>query len=100
VSAKVRILEIGQSVSDPGRKHVKKSIAALLVRRLLAEIVTPGVIRLLPVTTCHDPRTKFIRIAKPYIPEKMPPREVPGVFFQPPQSDQWKIEHRTVTFAL
>lgn len=28
----------------------------------------------------------------------LPPREVPGVFFQPPQSLQWKIAHRSVTF--
>jgi len=33
-----------------------------------------------------------------YVPDRMPPREVPGVFFQIPQSDQWKRDHRTVTF--
>lgn len=30
---------------------------------------------------------------------KLPPLEVPGVFFQPPQSDQWKIDHCTVSFV-
>jgi len=29
---------------------------------------------------------------------KLPPREIPGVFFRPPQSDRWRMEHRTVTF--
>lgn len=30
-----------------------------------------------------------------YIPEGMPPREVPGVYFQAPKSDTWIIQHRT-----
>ncbi len=38
-------------------------------------------------------RTRFV-----YIPEKMPPRDVPGVVFQPPQSESWRLAHRTVTF--
>lgn len=38
------------------------------------------------------------RPAKLYIPEKLPPREVPGVFFQEPQSDTWRIQHRNVSF--
>lgn len=29
---------------------------------------------------------------------KLPPREVPGVYFQLPQSEQWRKDHRTVTF--
>lgn len=33
-----------------------------------------------------------------YIPEKMPPRDVRGVFFQEPQTEQWLRDHRTVTF--
>lgn len=28
----------------------------------------------------------------------MPPREIPGVFFQEPQSATWRRDHRTVTF--
>jgi hypothetical protein len=31
-----------------------------------------------------------------YIPVNMPPREVPGVYFRPPESDQWKLAHRNV----
>jgi len=42
----------------------------------------------------------LVAIKFSYIPDKMPPREVPGVFFQPPQSDTWKIQHRTVTLSL
>jgi len=32
-----------------------------------------------------------------YIPDKMPPREVPGTYFEEPQSATWRLAHRTVT---
>jgi hypothetical protein len=36
---------------------------------------------------------------KVYIPAgTLPPREVPGCWFEMPQSDQWKLDHRKVTF--
>ena len=37
-----------------------------------------------------------IEIRFTYIPDRMPPREVPGVYFQEPRSDQWRKDHRTV----
>lgn len=38
------------------------------------------------------------RIPSNYIPEVLPPREVPGVYFQEPQSAQWREAHRMVQF--
>lgn len=44
------------------------------------------------------PQLKCSRSDQRYIPEKLPPREAPGCFFQLPQSDQWKLDHRSFTF--
>jgi len=38
------------------------------------------------------------RPAKLYIPEKLPPREVPGCYFEEPKSDTWRLQHRNVAF--
>lgn len=37
-------------------------------------------------------------VANYYIPDKMPPLNVPGVWFQEPQSATWREAHRSVVF--
>ena len=87
-------------------RDVKRSIAELLVRRLTHEPILGMVgdkVKLIGIKAKPlrefapaDVRLERPVAAKPYIPEKMPPREVPGCYFQPPQSIQWKLAHRTV----
>jgi hypothetical protein len=69
--------------------HIKKSIAKLLVRRLLARwVVVNQLIERVPI---HElPPGALARMprcfvpAKPYIPEELPPYELPGLKFQLP----------------
>lgn len=50
----------------------------------------PQAIQALPPRIKSDVELRFT-----YIPDKLPPMEVPGVYFQEPQSDQWRKEHRS-----
>lgn len=84
--------------------QIKKSAACLLVRRLLAEWVVFSV-SIRRLKTREIPRTttaRFILPTKPYIPEKMPPVELPNpgwTKFVEPQSERWRTEHRTVVLS-
>jgi hypothetical protein len=85
---RIAVREIGQSSIS---RHVSKTVAQLFVRRLLAEWVSRSVIQMLAVKPPHkagDPSPR-------YVPEKMPPLNVPGVWFEEPQSLTWKLQHRT-----
>jgi hypothetical protein len=70
--------------------HIKKSIAKLLVRRLLAVwVVQNAIIRRVPVTELSPGAlARMPRCAlppKPYIPDDLPPYELPGLKFQLPK---------------
>ena len=41
----------------------------------------------------HAPKPVY---GKPYIPDRMPPREVPNCFFEEPKSVTWRLAHRLV----
>jgi hypothetical protein len=46
-----------------------------------------------------DVPERVIRWTVPVMPAgKLPPREIPGCWFQLPQSDTWKLQHRMVSF--
>lgn len=96
MAAKVGRLKAGQLPTAEPYKRVKTSVADLLVRRLWCERLHKGLIRDLEIKPARK-ASDFV-IAKQYIPEKMPPRDVPGCFFEEPQSDTWQLEHKTVTF--
>jgi hypothetical protein len=84
-----KIAVISTYSDDPSGEHLKKSVAQLEVRRLLADWVVEGVsirrraIRKIPaaVLFAKAPRT---RVPRPYIPTILPPAEIPGVFFALP----------------
>jgi hypothetical protein len=71
---------------EPSGSHLKKVIALLLVRRLLAEWVVKGEsIRMLEIRDISpNAFQKFPAPAKKYIPEILPLGELPGVKFEPP----------------
>jgi hypothetical protein len=79
------------------RDYLKKSVAQILVRRLVAEWVVPGVmIRRLTVAAPLDIRSCRTHLAeKPYVPEKLPPAEVSGCRFREPDSPTWREYHRS-----
>jgi len=95
MSQRVGILDHRQSSEAKPRTFVKKEIASLLVARMAAEQISQRVIRMFAPDSIYPvlkrPQSRF-----GYVPAKMPPREVPGVWFQKPQSDRWKIEHAPI----
>lgn len=98
MSQKVGILDFHQAAGELPRTFVKRDIACLMVDRMAAEHISQRVIRMFPRDSIFPAFRLQPRDAR-YIPEKLPPREIPGCYFQPPQSDTWRIQHRTVTFA-
>ena len=71
-----------------------------MVSRLVAEQITQHVIRMFP------PRSAF-PVLKPeigsnhYIPDELPPaNDGTGCYFEPPQGDQWQLEHRQARQSL
>lgn len=67
--------------------HVKKSVALFLIRRVLADWEIEGLsIRRRPLRAFkHACAVSNGHSAAPYIPAQMPPREIPGVYFKPPE---------------
>lgn len=64
-----------------------------MVQRDQAEYLCDGrLIRKLAVQ-CNAKRAADFRAISTYIPTVLPPRELPGLFFQTPQSDQWQLQH-------
>lgn len=89
MSAKVAVLEPhGETPSE----HVKKCVAQYLVRKALADWVIVNVVlrrralRSIPASAYQsDPRSFS---ATPYIPDRMPPLELPNCKFEPPARHQ------------
>lgn len=81
---------------ENSRDYLKKSVAQLLVRRLVAEWVVPGVmIRRLTVSgPILDVRSCRVQVARAYVPEKLPPAEISGCKFREPDSPTWREYHR------
>ena len=94
------VLEHFQAIGEQARSHISKTKALLLVRRNEAERLGPRLIRRRRCLAQSAPLPHKLHLpAKPYIPERMPPREVPNTYFQEPQSPTWRLAHRTVVFA-
>lgn len=78
------------------RTNYKKSVAELLIRRLLAVWVIEGIsIRRLAVREIPDQAARFTLETKAYIPERMPPREVPNTKFVPPERKPLTFQQAT-----
>jgi hypothetical protein len=60
-------------------------VADELVRRMAAEPIRQGLIRMLPPDSIFPVQAAFSQAPR-YIPEKLPPAEVAGTYFQPPES--------------
>jgi hypothetical protein len=76
---------------------IPADVAEEMKRRLVAEKISKRLYRLFSPDSPF-PQLKPSIFAQRFIPSKLPPREAPGCFFQLPQSDKWKRDHRTVNF--
>jgi hypothetical protein len=74
--------------SHPGAQGtpVPADVAAELVRRLAAEPIRQGVIRMFGPGSIFASPLKAALPQTSYIPEKLPPAEVEGTYFDPPLS--------------
>ena|SRR6185437_10378631 len=97
MAAKVRLLDHNQGLDETPREYLRKSVVLALVRRAQADWIVRNVLakRREPRAEPHAMLPIEPVVCRPYIPEKMPPLNVPGVWFEEPQSVTWKIQHRT-----
>lgn len=96
-----RKIPVLHATSDVVSHHVKKSVARLMVRRLywiwekeneIARIQPSSNIPLSarsarPPSESRPPRTR-------YVPETLPPLQIPGVRFEQPKTEQWRERQR------
>jgi hypothetical protein len=84
---KIAVYQIGHHPSrNKALVHIPKNVAALRVRRLEAEWAGRQSIILLKVNRpSHTARPMTPLVCKPYIPEHMPPVDLPGIKFVPPK---------------
>ena len=94
----VRVLAHYQALDCRTAAQVREEIADLLVARLVAVRISRKLIKMLPPDSVCLAASKFLPPTVRNIPDKMPPREVAGTYFQPPRSISWQLAHRTVTF--
>lgn len=80
LARKIGVLGINQTIGSP-RTFVKKAVAELMVRRLVAEWAGNHVIRLLAVKSA-ELRQSYRLPAKAYIPDELPFAELPGLVFE------------------
>src|SRR5450755_1620316 len=86
MASRFGVLDVHQTVSEsPALPYLKRAVALRKVRRGLAEQIGERLIRILAVRRIPEPEPAFV--VSSYIPESMPPRELPNCFFQRPPSD-------------
>lgn len=96
--ANIGVLDYHQASTEIPKTFIPSDVAAELVRRLIAEQLSRRVIRVFgpespfPVLKAQAPPREFHSAGT------LPPGEVPGCYFQLPQSHTWKEQHRTVSF--
>lgn len=85
--AKVSVLDPHQSIGDPPVRQVRRIVADMLLRQNRAEFLKRGLIRMKALIRALSPAEIA---ALPKLPSDgtgygMPPREIPGVYFKPPE---------------
>jgi len=97
----IRVFRRGERTDQPARVIVSKSTAKRLLNtgrycqlssNAIQELVA---VRRLPAT---EAERRSIPQA-PYIPDRLPPMDIPGVRFKEPNSPTWRLDHRNVEFA-
>jgi hypothetical protein len=81
----VGLLAHNQPAHSRQTTPLPSEVADLLVNRMIAERISQKVIRMLPPDSVF-PVAKFCAETKCYIPEKLPPVEIEGTYFDPPDA--------------
>jgi hypothetical protein len=92
MSAKVSVLEAHQDISDTPRRHVKRSVADLLVRRLLAKLISKRLIQMVSIRESIEivaPAPKAV-----IVPKLNAPRKPDWLFTAYPIKDQRTCEYQ------
>ena len=84
MARKIGVLDLHQSPNETPRTFLKKSVALMLVRRLLAEQITEHVIRYCAVKQAA--KVFPVEHGSPYIPDYLPSESVHSIWlkFIPP----------------
>lgn len=82
MATKIGVLDIHQAVDSTPVKFLKKSVAQSLVRRLFAKQVSHNIIQLVEVRSAASYVRPMPTMGRPYIPTKMPMKELPGLKFR------------------
>lgn len=97
MARKIAVLE---PHTDCVARHVKKSVAVLMVRRLFwswekeNEIARILPLRSIPAAARSARPPSESRPRTRYVPDQLPPLQIPGVRFQQPQTEQWQQQQR------
>jgi hypothetical protein len=93
VSAKIGVLKAGARADSQPYRWVKRAVSAFLLNKQICEAIAHNVIRERPIREVRDVHVAQTGL-RLFIPEKMPPREIPNTWFQEPQSPSWRLAHR------
>lgn len=88
MAAKVGVLSPHQDISESPKTFIKKAVAALLVRRLVAEQLRRGLIRMLVVVPAEEiPASRFRPPNPPGMPDSDPSELLRGgvLRWEPPK---------------
>ena len=96
MSSKVGVLAHNQPATAKARTHLPRDVAAELVQRMGAERLTSKLIRMFPPDSVF-PLLKPAIGAHYYVPAKLPPAELPGIYFSGP-TPPWLAQSANVSF--
>lgn len=94
-------LQAQDHTKESAAHSATRTLVALVLAARLANKIGQNAIQLTVPSSWKEVKeasragAKCVRRAL-YIPEKLPPREVPNCYFQLPKSDTWRLAHRTV----
>lgn len=82
----VKVLEHFQAPGSHSTAALPSDVADLLVQRMVAERISQKVIRMLPPDSVFVAAKPACDLLARYIPEKLPPVEIEGTYFDPPDA--------------
>lgn len=97
----IRVFRRGERTDRPAKVIVSKSTAKryLYTGRFIQ--LSPSSIQEVtaPRRAPSSQPARIVRPAAPYIPDRLPAMDIPGVKFREPNTDAWRLAHRNVEFA-
>lgn len=91
-------LKAQDHLAEVPRHECSRDIAFLVICAQFAHRIGQNAIQLTTIDPWKVVKDAVLRRSGWYIPENLPPVEVPGVWFEEPDSDTWRLQHRNVSF--